>query len=197
MKTVLFAPISTGLNSVVIDGRTDIHKLKDLNERSICQIDDRSLEIVVQYSDYFGVVPVQLVGAGINPSPVFELIMSRSQVATLDDSNTYPTEGKSVLNKDITYYQSVLGPYELFVPDPSDGKASSAIRILFRESGLVFKLFDSQQQELYSAKWWKGDIDKVASHWRMIPSERSLTDEECRLLDSAIAGLKTLANKLD
>jgi hypothetical protein len=81
--------------------------------------------------------------------------------------------------------------YVIYTPN-ADPKASDAIRIVIPDLKVVVKLFDNQQGELWSVKFWSGDLDKVASYWRMIKSDRIVTEEEMSLLESAFASVSRL-----
>lgn len=80
--------------------------------------------------------------------------------------------------------------YRVYDPDPSNPKSSKAIRVLIPDHLMVIKMFDEDQGELWSLKSWKGDIEKVASYWRMIASNRELTDEEKHRVEDAITSVK-------
>lgn len=102
-------------------------------------------------------------------------------------------------NRLIPQYEH-LGPYEVFVPS-EDPKASDAIRVLFRDTQVVVKMFDMKQQELYSVKFWEGDIDVVVSYWRVVPDSRLLESvEQMRIekalkrFDSVLSGYSTSRN---
>jgi hypothetical protein len=59
------------------------------------------------------------------------------------------------------------------------------VRFLDRESKIVVKIFDTSQGELYSLKFWRGDIDKVVAHWNTKLVKRNATQAEVSLFDQA------------
>lgn len=93
-------------------------------------------------------------------------------------------------NLDMDEVVSAWGDFELYVPN-DDPKASEAIRVLFPDVKVVIKMFDLEQQELYSLKIWEGDLQKVVSYWRMVQSDRSLTDREESNILRAFANIRS------
>lgn len=50
----------------------------------------------------------------------------------------------------------------------SNQKDNDVVRYLIEEAGIVVKMFDNDQGEFYSVKVWKGDVERVLSHWNMV-----------------------------
>lgn len=74
--------------------------------------------------------------------------------------------------------------YESVIPD------SSAIRVAFPNTKVVVKLLDPKQSDTLSVKFWKGDLDKIASCWSMEKVDRPLTDQEIAAVNKSLAYAK-------
>jgi hypothetical protein len=72
------------------------------------------------------------------------------------------------------------GQLEVYIDD-----GEGTVRLLDRESKIVVKIFDTAQGELYSLKFWKGDIDRVVAHWNTKFVERQATQAEVSMFDKA------------
>lgn len=85
--------------------------------------------------------------------------------------------------------------YIVYDPDLDNPKASEAIRVVFPEISCVFKMFDIDQKELWSMKFWKGDLETVASYWRMVKTDRKLTIAEADKINVAFNTARSILAK--
>lgn len=84
--------------------------------------------------------------------------------------------------------------YRLYENNDESSEGKGNVRIAFPELNVVIKLFDPDQGELWTLKFWAGsNLDKIASYWNTKPLDRELTNEERGLVVEAFTTIRSLS----